>query len=107
MTGRFLWMAFILSGAVARCHAEGRTQGRSMVISRYGIVATEHPLASQIGANVLVRGGNAVDAAVAANADKWNRCRDGSWCRGRLDQAASKVWAKKASRTAGSGDSLR
>jgi gamma-glutamyltranspeptidase/glutathione hydrolase len=48
--------------------AEDRSQGRSMVISRYGIVATEHPLASQIGATILAHGGNAVDAAVAANA---------------------------------------
>ena len=47
---------------------EDRSQARSMVISRYGIVATEHPLSSQIGATVLARGGNAVDAAVAANA---------------------------------------
>ena len=36
-----------------------------MVITRQGIVATEHPLASQIGATMLARGGNAVDAAVA------------------------------------------
>src|SRR5438046_1594255 len=39
-----------------------------MVITRQGIVATEHPIASQIGARVLEQGGNAVDAAVAANA---------------------------------------
>ncbi|HEU0038796.1 MAG TPA: gamma-glutamyltransferase [Verrucomicrobiae bacterium] len=51
-----------------RSHAADRTQARSMVISRYGIVATEHPLASQIGATILAQGGNAVDAAVAANA---------------------------------------
>src|SRR5690349_8672075 len=48
--------------------AADRTQARSMVISRYGIVATEQPLASQIGATILSQGGNAVDAAVAANA---------------------------------------
>src|SRR5438105_927361 len=50
------------------CSAQDRTQARSMVISRYGIVATEHPIASQIGATILSEGGNAVDAAVAANA---------------------------------------
>ena len=48
--------------------AADRTQARSMVISRYGIVATEQALASQIGATILAQGGNAVDAAVAANA---------------------------------------
>jgi gamma-glutamyltranspeptidase/glutathione hydrolase len=48
--------------------AADRTQARSMVISRYGIVTSEHPLASQIGATILAQGGNAVDAAVAANA---------------------------------------
>lgn len=50
------------------CAAQDRTQARSMVISRYGIVATEEPLASQIGATILSEGGNAVDAAIAANA---------------------------------------
>jgi len=48
--------------------AEERRQARSMVITRYGIVATEQPLASQIGATILAQGGTAVDAAVAANA---------------------------------------
>ncbi len=48
--------------------AAERVQGRSMIMSRHGIVATEHPLASQIGATILAQGGNAVDAAIAANA---------------------------------------
>src|SRR5271167_2403606 len=45
-----------------------RSQARSMVISRQGIVATEQTLASQAGAQVLSRGGSAADAAIAANA---------------------------------------
>src|SRR2546422_10487342 len=43
-------------------------QTRSMVITKFGIVATSHTLASQAGALVLEHGGNAIDAAIAANA---------------------------------------
>jgi gamma-glutamyltranspeptidase/glutathione hydrolase len=45
-----------------------RAHARSMVITRQGIVATSQTLASQAGAQVLARGGSAVDAAIAANA---------------------------------------
>jgi len=46
----------------------GRNYGRSMVVSQQGIVATSQVLASQAGAQILARGGSAVDAAIAANA---------------------------------------
>ena len=45
-----------------------REQSRSMVMTQYGIVATSQAVASQAGAAILARGGNAVDAAIAANA---------------------------------------
>ena len=49
-------------------HTQDRSQARSMVISTGGIVATSQTLASQAGAQVLARGGSAMDAAIAANA---------------------------------------
>src|SRR5204862_1816294 len=57
----------IVSGGISG-RAEDRTQARSRVMTRYGIVAAEQPLACQIGTRILAEGGNAVDAAVAVNA---------------------------------------
>ena len=54
--------------AAGPAHAQERSQGRSMVLSRGGIVAAESPLAAQAGATILAQGGNAIDAIVAANA---------------------------------------
>jgi gamma-glutamyltranspeptidase/glutathione hydrolase len=65
-----IWIAGVvpmcLAGVVAA--AQDRGQGRSMVISQNGIVAAESPLAAQAGVQILEHGGNAVDAAIAANA---------------------------------------
>src|SRR5262245_32981249 len=42
--------------------------GRSVVSTQLGIVAASHPLSARAGVEMLERGGNAVDAAIAANA---------------------------------------
>jgi gamma-glutamyltranspeptidase/glutathione hydrolase len=42
--------------------------GRSVVTSRYGVVAATQPMAAMSGVQILERGGNAVDAAIATNA---------------------------------------
>ncbi|MBV9406465.1 MAG: gamma-glutamyltransferase, partial [Acidobacteriaceae bacterium] len=59
-----------LAGAVALAQQFSSIpeQGRSMVVTKYGIVAAPQFLASQAGAHALEAGGNAVDAAIAANA---------------------------------------
>ena len=59
-------LVFLFMTPVAR--PQDRSQARSLVISQRGIAATSQTLASQAGAQILARGGNAVDAAIAANA---------------------------------------
>jgi gamma-glutamyltranspeptidase/glutathione hydrolase len=67
-TNRALAAVALLSALAATTPAQDRSQNRSMVVSRNGIVASESPLASQAGVRILESGGNAVDAAIATNA---------------------------------------
>jgi len=55
------------------CLAQDRITGRtfatrSEIIGQHGMVATSQPLATQIGIDILKKGGSAVDAAIGANA---------------------------------------
>src|SRR6266705_375315 len=42
--------------------------GRAKIATKFGIVAASQPLAARAGVQVLEHGGNAIDAAIAANA---------------------------------------
>src|SRR5262245_11299043 len=55
--------------AVEGDRAEGWSlQRRSEVMARNGMIATSQPLAAQVGLDILKKGGNAIDAAVATSA---------------------------------------
>ncbi len=59
----------VAAAAAAADRPEGRSFAtRSVTIARHGMVAAAHPLAVEIGLDVLKQGGSAVDAAIAVNA---------------------------------------
>src|SRR6476660_3947036 len=58
----------LIALTAAYVFGQARDYGRSMVITQQGMAATSQTLASQAGAQILAKGGSAVDAAIAANA---------------------------------------
>src|SRR5438552_1210625 len=61
-------IALPMAGAGERSTPKARRAGRSVTMATHGMVATSHPLAAQIGLDILKQGGNAVDAAIATSA---------------------------------------
>ncbi len=72
MTAR-IFLFFVLVSISTFSIAQDRITGksfatRSEVIAKNGMVCTSQPLATQIGLDILKKGGTAIDAAIAANA---------------------------------------
>jgi len=68
-----VFMISVLSLAISPAYSYDRVTGhdfasRSEVIAPHAMAATSQPLATQIALDIMKQGGNAIDAAIAANA---------------------------------------
>ncbi len=70
MSIRWTFVLIALTAVAASMWAQSPSRpvvGRSVVRTPFGIVAASQPLAARAGVAILERGGNAIDAAIAAN----------------------------------------